>query len=470
MSKLERCFTTFLRSRVRFILVGGVLSTLALALIPHYAYATTDYSSDTVDGIFSANLWGGCHFRSMEITRENGSSLNAYLGDNFNNAYHSSYMCGYGFNNQDEFTWFSDDSAFANEVAFSDGVYTPDFFQSMTGGYIRNWGNFNDSPYASNTRNVIKRLHLHFDDTLTITPSSSSELSVYMPFVFVYDNVNGDLGASGMLPRIDKLLSDITFLKTNGDSLSSTDLTALENQFYNSVNSSLNLTCGAVPDNIPSDFVLDNNHCYVYGSFLLNAGYTYYFDDIVLTPSLPATYNYSFEGSLINDSFRYDFLHYSDLDYTTGAFNTTSSLELGYFRFYMKMCMTESECQNYANSFESQAQNRINNTTGGFNGSGDTNLFMSWFNVFNFGLVFPFTTFFNAFTDSQQCVNVPIIGGMLHNPNATYCSWWSSSIRSVLTPVFSIASIMLIFGFIMHWLRNGESVAIHETKQRKGAK
>lgn len=468
MSKLECNFKTFLKSRVRYILVGGVLSALTLALIPNFAYATTDYSSDTINGIFSANIMGGCHFRTVNLNMANGASITPYLGDNF--GLNESHMCGFGFGADDSFHWFDDTSAFTNEITFNNGIYTPDLYQSNS-TYMRHWSQANaTSDKGANTRNALRDFHLIFDNSLIITPSDSTETSVYMPFVIVYDNSAGDLGASGMLPVINAVASDIDIYKSNGDSLSNNDLQLAKNIFYNSVNSSLNLTCGSVSSNIPNSFTLENNHCYIYGSFLLNHEYKYYFNDIVFSPATNTTYQYSAGGNTFTETYRLNFLHYNDFDYkTSGDAYYTDYLELGYFRFYMKMCLTESECQTFANSYESQVQNRNNVSLGGFdNASGDTNLFMSWFDVFNFGFVFPFRTFFEAFSDSTNCVTIPIIGGMLHNPNAQYCSWWSNDIRSVLTPVFSLSSIMIITGLIIHWLKGyngGETI-----KTKRGEK
>lgn len=81
-----------------------------------------------------------------------------------------------------------------------------------------------------------------------------------------------------------------------------------------------------------------------------------------------------------------------------------------------------------------------------------------WGNIFNLGnIVFPFHSFLTGFTN-QQCVSIPILGSWLHLGNdVQYCSWWSSNIRDVLTPIFAVSSMMLLFGFIVHWLRKSDS-------------
>lgn len=64
----------------------------------------------------------------------------------------------------------------------------------------------------------------------------------------------------------------------------------------------------------------------------------------------------------------------------------------------------------------------------------------------------PFKPLFDLFKTGNTCVNVPIIAGMLKAPNSTYCSWFSSSTRDIVTPVIQISSLMLIFGYFIRWL------------------
>lgn len=73
-------------------------------------------------------------------------------------------------------------------------------------------------------------------------------------------------------------------------------------------------------------------------------------------------------------------------------------------------------------------------------------------NLFSFSIFNPFAPIFNLFTTGQSCASIPIIAGMLHAESDQYCSWFPLSVRNVLTPVFSLASVMLLFGFIVRWL------------------
>ena len=78
--------------------------------------------------------------------------------------------------------------------------------------------------------------------------------------------------------------------------------------------------------------------------------------------------------------------------------------------------------------------------------------------LFSFTVLNPFSGIFNLFNNDCSA-NIPIIASWLHAPSSTYTSWWCPieseyGIRSYLTPVFGIASMMLLFGFVVRWLSN----------------
>lgn len=74
--------------------------------------------------------------------------------------------------------------------------------------------------------------------------------------------------------------------------------------------------------------------------------------------------------------------------------------------------------------------------------------------IFNFTLLNPFAGIWEMFNPGG-CTSIPTISSWLHSEDTTYCSWWPQSIRATLTPVFSLASMMLLFGFVVRWLRGG---------------
>lgn len=78
--------------------------------------------------------------------------------------------------------------------------------------------------------------------------------------------------------------------------------------------------------------------------------------------------------------------------------------------------------------------------------------------IFNFSLVNPFAPLFALFSPAETCANVPTIARWVHSETSTVCSWWSPDVRSILTPVFGISSIMLLFGFVIRWLGGSEVI------------
>lgn len=81
-------------------------------------------------------------------------------------------------------------------------------------------------------------------------------------------------------------------------------------------------------------------------------------------------------------------------------------------------------------------------------------IFDSLAKFFKFSVVDPFSYLFSMFSD-DSCVDIPIIASMLSS-SPHVCSWWDSSVRSVLTPVFSVGSTMLLWGFVVSWLKKGK--------------
>lgn len=77
--------------------------------------------------------------------------------------------------------------------------------------------------------------------------------------------------------------------------------------------------------------------------------------------------------------------------------------------------------------------------------------------VFSFSIQNPFTALFGAFTSGNTCVNIPTIAAMTNSDNTQYCPWFPDSVRNVLTPVLSMLSMMVIFGFVVKWL-NGSGL------------
>lgn len=72
--------------------------------------------------------------------------------------------------------------------------------------------------------------------------------------------------------------------------------------------------------------------------------------------------------------------------------------------------------------------------------------------IFNFNLLNPFAGIFGLFKSHSTCASIPTLAAWVHSDTSVVCSWWSSSVVSVLTPVFGIFSMMIVFGFLVSWL------------------
>ena len=71
--------------------------------------------------------------------------------------------------------------------------------------------------------------------------------------------------------------------------------------------------------------------------------------------------------------------------------------------------------------------------------------------IFNFTILNPFSGLYALFSPGS-CKPIPTLGKLLNKPDATYCPWFPENVRSVLTPVIALSSMILIFGFTMRWL------------------
>lgn len=76
--------------------------------------------------------------------------------------------------------------------------------------------------------------------------------------------------------------------------------------------------------------------------------------------------------------------------------------------------------------------------------------------IFNFNILNPFAPLFDMFNPSG-CVQIPTLSDWLHTEDTQVCPWFPAKVRQVATPVLSIASMMLLFGFVVGWL-NGRDL------------
>lgn len=73
--------------------------------------------------------------------------------------------------------------------------------------------------------------------------------------------------------------------------------------------------------------------------------------------------------------------------------------------------------------------------------------------LFSFNIANPFSGLLTLFTDSCP-VSIPTIASMLGSNQTTYPCWFSSSTRSILTPVIGIFASVVLFGFVVRGFLN----------------
>lgn len=74
-------------------------------------------------------------------------------------------------------------------------------------------------------------------------------------------------------------------------------------------------------------------------------------------------------------------------------------------------------------------------------------------NLFDFSFLNPFQSIFGMFSGGDNtCVHIPTIANMIYLEDDTVCPVFSSDIKSITTPIISLSSMMLLFGFAVRWL------------------
>lgn len=70
-----------------------------------------------------------------------------------------------------------------------------------------------------------------------------------------------------------------------------------------------------------------------------------------------------------------------------------------------------------------------------------------------FSVANPLTVWFELFTD-QPCVDIPTISSWLHANETQVCSpWRNTPVRAVASPIMGVLGGMILFGFIVRWLK-----------------
>ena len=74
-------------------------------------------------------------------------------------------------------------------------------------------------------------------------------------------------------------------------------------------------------------------------------------------------------------------------------------------------------------------------------------------------LLFPFAQIFTGFVNpDDECASIPTVASMIHSKESIVCPFFSSHTRPILTPVITSVGLIILFGFVVKFLRSGTSL------------
>lgn len=75
---------------------------------------------------------------------------------------------------------------------------------------------------------------------------------------------------------------------------------------------------------------------------------------------------------------------------------------------------------------------------------------------FSFSIPNPLQSWFGGFSDNE-CVNIPNLAVWLHSEETRICTPWPSSVRTVITTVVTGLFMLILFGFIISWVKKNDT-------------
>lgn len=130
-----------------------------------------------------------------------------------------------------------------------------------------------------------------------------------------------------------------------------------------------------------------------------------------------------------------------------------------WWEFYSFYLVTDND-DTPGDRFNSDLVGDLWSPTNGVGGDGscnDNDLLCKINNIFIFSIPLsstPLGGILGNFSDQSTCASIPTIAGMIHSNDTQICPWFNSTVRSIATPVLSLFSVCLVFGFIVRWLKS----------------
>lgn len=66
----------------------------------------------------------------------------------------------------------------------------------------------------------------------------------------------------------------------------------------------------------------------------------------------------------------------------------------------------------------------------------------------------PISWFFSGL-EVHSCYDITQLATLVHAPSNVYCSWFSSGLRDIVSPVINLLSTIIVIGFMYSWLKKG---------------
>lgn len=477
--KEDKCYFRPFRKSMFSFLVGGVLLSCLLALTPNSVSATSDMTIQPVNSGFSEIY--GCNTVKSEGGVLAVGARGSYFGTDDNDS-----GCGYYMTSQYNLS-FRDTSVYGGCSWLDTGA-----FSSCSTPTYPNSTSLNDDSYINmGFRTSVSNVHSNGLNYLVnipkITVASSKNYGEYAYIILWKVKPNASI-ASHKTPTflIDNDTQLVKLVNNSSVPFNDSELMAFNTDIYSHTifefGSPKDYISDALYQQIMSDYgftqdsdfdTYDIAYSVVY---FPQYSFEYTFNQLKLSVAPDIVQNTidlgGFSAQMVgwgNNSSsttfpKLDYLYMSN-PYTKNGFNSGTNI-LYDMRAYYTKCLSTS-CIDDGYSLATRANNKHESDNAGWDFS--SNPAGTWFNVFNFGIKYPLSALFGAFTN-QGCVDIPIISSWIHSVDTQYCTWWSPTIRDTLTPVFNTISLMILFGFIVHWLSGRSSTVVSNAELYRSKK
>lgn len=457
MRKSKCIFTSlFEKDKPIAVVLGGVLSALAFSLIPNSANALQVAKFPNADYHFSSSsiIAGGCITTNANL----GNGIEWLVGSSLD-ATNITDPCHNATVDNPSPTHLSYDSSFSNGRSYIEYTGNSKTTDTYTSGDITNktryWGQIPRNLYNATVgfNFAFGTLGDSNDFRTPVMDSGSSDS--YTLFLYTFSSPSG---TTGFIPNF---VSNVGVLDINGNDISNTPYldSTYSQEITNKIKKSINYACGDVASltPIPEEFdtsTFTDDTCFITFVVPTSANYQVQMSQFSFIGA-SEDYQIRLESGDNLDRWRMSIFQITD-SYKLMQTNWNNNLEHSLPVLQYLAPNTQSDGDYLMNFAETLFANHEYNMT--HRGTPpNSSIYQNWWDVFTISFAFPFQNLFTSFTDNQ-CVDIPIIAGMLHSSTTRYCTWWSASVRNILTPVITMASLMLATGFAMRWLSEKTSV------------